>query len=183
MKLKRLLLEIQNESVVNSSLKKIHRLILSSSNSGLSFSNDELNFLNQTVDGRLTLYRGIGLIYSRVSTEDRKIVNKVQVGDETPEFLLGSLHDHGIMPYTKSLTVAKHYMEGEVSIVIETTVEKNNVVCDLSNLEKLIKKLGINQSIFDTNDFAYMKREKEVLVRNAKTLPSKIAIKKGWFRF
>ena len=59
----------------------------------------------------------------------------------------------------------------------------NAIICDLTNLEKLLKKNPNIKHNFDDDDFRYIKREKEVIVDSSKVTDSKVVYKKGWFRF
>lgn len=183
MKLKSLLKEVFEEQIAESALKKLKAIILSSS-SDVSFNQQEIDFLKQTVSSsNLPLFRGLGLISQRVSDEDRKAINKIREGDQSPSFLNNSFHKHNVASFTKSKSVAKYYSEGEVAIIIEVDLASNAIICDLTNLEKLLKKNPNIKHNFDDDDFRYMKREKEVIVDSSKVIDSKVVYKKGWFRF
>lgn len=170
-------------NVFDSALKKLKFLIFSSS-ADISFNENEIDFLQQTVtDSNLTLFRGLGLIRQRVDDSNRKLINQVQAGEISPKFLNNSFHAHNVASFTKSQSVAKRYSEGEVSIVIKIEANKNQIICDLTNLEKLLKKYPDVNHTFDKEDFRYMKLEKEVIVKSNEILDSVIVYKKGYFRF
>jgi len=163
--MKKILSEIGNSfNFKLSALEKIRRITLSSS-SKIDFNATEKKWLQQTVlDTTYELYRGLGLIYQRLTSEEIEFVKTLKEGDKLPKFLLKNIHNNKILSYTKKFNVAKGYSEGKVSIVYKVNVDRNNVVVDLENLNVLLQKENIDQNIIDSEDFKYFRRDKEVLV-------------------
>lgn len=170
------------QDIKSSAISKVSDIILSSTNA-VKFTNEERQWLWNTVDNTMTIYRGLGLIPQRLTPEQRSIINTLKEGDNTPDFLLENIHGTNILHYTKSFNVAKYYSEGTVGIVLETIVPKKNIIVDLTKLPLLIKKENIQQDYLDVDDYKYMLKEKEVLVLDNDNVNSTIKLIKGKFRF
>lgn len=159
-----------------SALNKLRALTTSGGKKGFSnFSKDELNWLSQTVKKDLKLYRGIGLIRSRIDTLKIDEIKQLKVGDPLPAFLYKEYNK--FVSYSKKKSVAKYYSEGAIGIVVESLVNKDAVIVDLENLRNII---DFEQDIFDEEDFDYFKIDKEVLIdENKLKSPPTIILKKG----
>ena len=119
-------------------------------------------FLDQTVEkDEYEAYRGLGLVKHKVpDVEQRKKLNRLKEGDPIPGFLEGR-PGQDISSFTTKKSVARAYTEGDLSIVIKSTIPRSQVLCDTRNLEKILKKY--NQNILGETDFAYFKTEAELL--------------------
>jgi len=136
-----------------------------------SLSKDAVTFLQSTVKNKTyRLYRGMGLIKRRTKNPRRiKILNNLQIGDPVPNFILKSLK-----PYTKKKSIARFYIEGTLSLMIQIEAKPKQILCDLENLKAIITT---KQDILDENDFDYFKTDKEVIVLNP--IKGKVIYKKG----
>ncbi|MBW8001746.1 MAG: hypothetical protein FVQ80_06950 [Planctomycetes bacterium] len=128
-----------------------------------------VDWLDQTVTkGTYRLYRGIGLIEDRLTASQIRIVNSLKDGDELPSFLF---KQHvNVASYTKKKSLAKSYSEGKMQIVVEVDAPSGKVLVDLENLPDLLKKSKLKKSLFepttpfDSDDFGYLKADKEVFL-------------------
>jgi hypothetical protein len=164
------------DDISSTSAAKVKQLITTGgpSNSGLTFTDAEKAELQKTVlKDKQTLYRGIGVIESRLPLEYRKQVNALKVGDQLPEFLKKGAAYDSFASYTKKKGVANSYAEGKVSIVVSADVPKSSTLVDLENYEKLGDS-GV-ASLKDDHD--YLKSEKEVLVDEQHVTPKIVSVK------
>lgn len=158
------LVELLDETFKLIALSKISDVITTSSHT-IQFSNRELDWLRQTVKKpSMKLYRGIGLVQQRMDKSQMMQVNKLQPGDIPPKFLLENIHSSDIINCTKSISVAKYYSEGQVSIILELNVPSIAVAADLSYLPELVAREQLVQDFLDEDDFEYMIKDKEVLI-------------------
>ena len=107
-----------------------------------------------------SIYRGIGLISSRIDQSKINEINMLQIGDKLPEYLL---RQTGVSSYTKKLQLAKKYSEGRKSIIVEANnINDKHILLDLEIFAKeLIKN---NETFFDKEDLDYMIKDKEVII-------------------
>jgi hypothetical protein len=164
------------EDVSSSSAAKVKQLITTGgpSNKGLSFSDDEKAELQKTVlKDKQTLYRGIGVLESRIPSAYRAQVNALKVGDSLPDFLKKGAAYDSFASYTKKKSVANSYAEGKVSIVVSAEVPKSSTLVDLEHYDKL----GDNGVASLKDDHDYLKSEKEVLVDEQHVTPKIVSIK------
>ena len=90
---------------------------------------------------------------------------ELKIGDKIPIELLKLYNEYS--SYTKKKSLAKRYSEGQFEFIFELTdYNKENILCDTEYLEKIIKNdIDIkNQTIFEREDFDYMKTDKEVII-------------------
>lgn len=171
-----------NSQPFETALDKIQSLI-SSSAGNVDFNVDELKFLKQTISGSYSLFRGLYLMRFRLNVEHQQIVDSLNVGDEVPDFLIGKNHSsNNISSWSKSLSVAKRYSkEAHVGMILELSPNNESIICDSSNLEKLMKNLNVEHDISDS--FDYLKREKEVFINSNKlSNKPKVLLKTGQFK-
>jgi hypothetical protein len=148
--------------VVNSAVQKVQSLTLHSRQISEPFSDEEIQFLKGTVDDKTyKLYRGMGIIKARVDRENRKHINSLKPGDEVPDYL--SKQDNPYASYTKKVSVARAYSEGQIKLIIEAKVQPDRVIADLANLGKFLDGIG-HGDLLSSWDREYFKDEKEVLV-------------------
>ena len=122
-------------------------------------SNDIIRFFQNFPNNVHKIYRGIGLIYSRIAKENIVEINNLQIGDQLPLYIT---RPTGISSYTKRLPLAKIYSEGKKSIVVEATPSNNKILLDLEVFAKYLRKKG--ETFFDKEDLDYMTRDKEVII-------------------
>lgn len=110
---------------------------------------------------------------NRVDPNKYAEYDALTVGDDLPE----TLQSNYVKPYTKKESVAKAYAkEGNLILITKATVEPGNILADLEGLVPIIK--GLNQDILDESDMKYMKKDKEVLVKEPIS-GAKIIMKSG----
>jgi len=154
-------------NVVIKAAEVVQKLMLSSVIVDKNIDSDVVKFLKKTCKGSYKLYRGIGLISSRVPKEHRKFVNSLKVGDLLPEFLMKKSLSNKYVSYTKKKSVAREFSEGRKSIIIQSNVSCKNVLVDLERYPALINKWihGLKKlDLYDPEDVSYFKNVKEVIV-------------------
>lgn len=106
------------------------------------------------------LYRGIGLIPSRIDKSKIDEINFLKIGDRLPQYLT---RQSGVSSYTKKLQLAKKYSEGRKSIIVEASnIDNKHIVLDLEIFAK--ECIKNNETFFDKEDLNYMIRDKEVII-------------------
>lgn len=161
----------------DNALRLIRALTMSGGKTKLpEVSNEDLSLLKQSVeDNSYKLYRGLYLMKFRLDKGQQEIVNNLNVGDELPDFLKKDFVFNKYSSYTKKLSVAKQYAkEGNVTMIVEANVSKEDILCDLEFMKNIVKS-----DYFDKNDFAYFKKDKEVIV--IEPIKAKIIEIKGKF--
>lgn len=154
-----------SSTAVNEALGVVRELTLSGGDIGkLSLSSEARNFLKKTVtQSEYKLYRGMRLMRFRVDDAVKDELNNLQVGDKVPDYLTKSGND--FTSFTAKDKVANRYAkEADMSLVMETQVPGSRVLADLRNLKKVLKKEGIEQDLFDEEDFKYFNSEAEIIV-------------------
>lgn len=123
-------------------------------------SKDILLFLQSYPQKIDKIYRGIGLISSRVDKSKINEINSLTIHDKLPQYLTRS---SGISSYTKKLQLAKKYSEGRKSIIVEANnINNKHIVLDLEIFAK--ECIKTNETFFDKEDLNYMIRDKEVII-------------------
>jgi hypothetical protein len=106
------------------------------------------------------LYRGIGLISSRIDHSKIDEINSLKIGDRLPQYLM---RQSGVSSYTKKLQIAKKYSEGKKSIIVEANnIDSKQIILDLEIFAK--ECIKNNETFFDKEDLNYMIRDKEVII-------------------
>jgi hypothetical protein len=121
---------------------------------------DIINYL-QTYPKKIDIiYRGIGLVYSRIDHSKIDELNSLKIGDNLPQYLT---RQTGVSSYTKKLPLAKKYSEGQKSIIVEAkNINTKNIILDLEIFAK--ECIKTNETFFDKEDLNYMIRDKEVII-------------------
>ncbi len=142
-------------------LDSIRHLILAGGNSCINVMQEQIDFLNYTVERPLKVYRGISLIWKNLNAEQRDTVNALKLGDMLPEFLYkSSMYNNCYASFSKKKSIANWYSrEGNVSIVVEKTVQPENVLVDLENLHKIAP----DSELVEYHS-AYFESDKEVII-------------------
>jgi hypothetical protein len=145
---------------VANGLGSLHKILLSSnySNKDIGLSPEGKAFLQQTVEGPITVYRGITLRKDRVTSEQFKELKSLSLGNIVPKWA-SSNNKNSYTSASKSLAVASRYAKGG-GIVMEARAEPEQILVDTTKLQQL----AIDSDEFDEDDFNYMKSEKEVIL-------------------
>lgn len=163
--IKNIVLKENNINMKLDALKKLKILLLAGGENKNKFTSEEIKFLQSSFKSSVTLYRGISILINRITDISKEKIKTLKIGDKIPIELLKLYNEYS--SYTKKKSLAKRYSEGQFEFIFELTdYNKENILCDTEYLEKIIKNdIDIkNQTIFEREDFDYMKTDKEVII-------------------
>lgn len=152
--------------VINNAVDSLQSLV-STGGSGANVSAlgaEEQAFLRKTVENKsYEVFRGIHVMKFRVTPEQYAELRKLNPGDAAPEFLRKQGNDFTSTSLKES--VAKSYAkEGNIEVVLKATLSREDVLCDTTQIEKLLKSVG-KGNLLDSETYAYFKRDREIFVK------------------
>ncbi len=148
-----------SESSSSGAADKVGKLTFSGGDIGdIEFTQDEKELLSQTVKGDYKVYRGIGVINSRVTQEQMQQIKSLRPGDKVPDFLMKQGNPYA--SYSKSPSVAKRYSEGKIRLITQAEPSQSQIIVDTTNIPKVE---GLRDE-FSQSDLDYFKSEREVII-------------------